>query len=48
MSVAHEFSNLEGLLETLLAAVLDNPEFLTDQTGDELEQNDLESDLSAV
>ena len=43
-----EFSNLEGLLETLLAAVLDNPEFLTDQTGDELEQNDLESDLSAV
>jgi hypothetical protein len=43
-----EFSNLEGLLEALLAAVLDNPEFLTDQMGNELEQNDLESDLSAV
>ena len=43
-----EFSNLEGLLEALLAAVLDNPEFLADQTGNELEENNLESDLSAV
>ena len=46
--VGCEFANLEGLLEALLAAVLDNPELLADQTGDELEQNDLESDLSAV
>ena len=43
-----EFSNLEGLLEALLAAVLDNPELFTDQMSNELEQNDLESDLSAV
>ena len=28
-----EVSNLEGLLEGLFAALLDNPEFLTDQMG---------------
>ena len=43
-----EFSNLEGLLEALLVAVLDNPEFLADQTGNELEENELESNLSAM
>ena len=43
-----EFSNLEGLLEAFLTAVLDNPEFLPGETGNDLEQNGLESDLSAV
>ena len=43
-----EISNLEGLLEALLVAVLDSPEFHTDQMGNDLEADELESDLSAV
>ena len=43
-----EISNLEGLLEALFAAVLDDPEFLPDEMGDDLEQADFGSDLSAV
>ena len=43
-----ELSNLEGLLEALLAAVLESPELFADQMDSDLEQYDLESDLSAV
>jgi len=43
-----EFDNLEGLLGALFEAVLDNPEFAADGMGGDLEQGDLESDLSAV
>ena len=43
-----EISNLEGLFEALLVAVLESPEFPTDQMGSDLERDELESDLSAV
>ena len=43
-----EVSNLEGLLEAFLAAVLDNPDFLPDEMDNDLQQNGLESRLSAA
>ena len=33
-----EFTNPEGLLEALFAAVLDDPEFLAGEVGDDLQQ----------
>lgn len=43
-----EFSNLEGLLEALLVAAFESPDFLTEEMDNNLQEGDLESDLSAV